>query len=306
MRTTFCILTFQIVFVCSVAIAEAYRTEDFNYANSDYLDALRPVEANHDGIIVLELVDPSNLTSTISVSFPTRMGAVVHRHKAAKHLGENPWGIALSTEADFEPRAVQKAKLLRETQELEVIFETWDIDDILAWGVMQETVFNFDHSRIKPADTLYVGLPLKRYNQSLMRKKPVTLREVIKRQKGEELLGSMFPEKRRQKFEKMKEELKTRLGVERFVLTPITQISQSEKCVYDYAVGSPPNPFSYRLANVTVYGTCVFSGIEFAVLRTTFHDAESSQEDLAATLISSMNYIEEILQNTTIRRYLSE
>ena len=34
---------------------------------------------------------------------------------------------------------------------IEVIFETWDIDDVLAWGVMQETLSSFDESKMKPA-----------------------------------------------------------------------------------------------------------------------------------------------------------
>ena len=116
------------------------------------------------------------------------------------------------------------------------------------------------------------------------------------------MLGNLFPEKKKQKFDKLKKDLKNRLGVDRFVITPITPVSQSEICAYDYAVGTPENPYTYKLAQVTVYGTCVVAGIEIIAIRNTFHDAQDSNENLSATLVSSMNYVEEILHNTLIVR----
>lgn len=277
----------------------AYRTEDFIHSNLDYLKVLEPTHVNNDGFIGLKLIDPSNLKKTVSFSFPTRLGSVVYRHGGTSHFGTNPWGIALSGPEDTDPRAVQKAKFL-EKIEMEVIFETWDVDDLLAIGRMQQVLPNFNELNSKPSDTLKITLPLKLYNQSLMRKKPVTLDWVITREKGIAALSELFPEKSRQKLEELKQSMRKEFGIKRFTAIPLATIGKTKACIYDVAITTPENPFTYNFAQIVVSGSCVIGGVQFFVTRTTYHDADDPREEPSETVTNSMNYIEEIIENTLI------
>ena len=288
-----------IVFITTRVLASAYLTEDYTYLIQDYLDDLVPVDTNHDGLIALELLNPADVKQTITFSFPTRKGSILYRHQATRHYGENPRGYPLGEDEGLDPQDQQKAEFFSKMN-MELIFKTWDIDDVLSFNAMQDFIPNFNELNSKPPDNLSVVLRLKSYNQSLRRKEAVTLEQVIKRNVGAALLMQAFPEKTNQKFDKIKEAAKKKFGVDRFSITPPTTVSTTKNCSYDYSVGKPKHPYNYKLAQITLLAECVIGGVLFGIHRNTYHDASNPREDLAATITHSMNYIEEIVNNTIV------
>lgn len=290
----------------SFAKLNSYKTEgNIDEETRVFLKQLKLLGESWDGKVSIKLLNPANLNEVFTFIFPTNTSILAYRHKNSKHFADSSsTNRTLTKESEFEPFYKQMAKWATKMN-LVHILRIEDLDDYLAWEYLGEKFPNLPSSKLIPADSLTVILPIKRYSQSLLREETVKLKDVKLRNDLINKLYKLFPKRTKNKENEIANDLKKIIPNFKIKLGGIIPFYETNRCIYSFNLAqAKPPAYDYTMATVTVSGQCVIDGIEFNFIRGKRFDQDDTSVDPSNEILDSANFIEDYIDTiklTSIR-----